>query len=47
MVETILIVDDEPSIRSSLGGVLEDEGYKVITASDGHEALKAMEDVGL
>ena len=23
----ILVVDDEPGIRQSLGGVLEDEGY--------------------
>jgi DNA-binding NtrC family response regulator len=28
----ILIIDDEASIRSSLRGVLEDEGYAVSTA---------------
>jgi two-component system nitrogen regulation response regulator NtrX len=39
MDETILIVDDEESIRSSLGGVLEDEGYKTLFAMDGVEAL--------
>ena len=39
-----MIVDDEPSIRTSLEGVLEDEGYKVICASDGKEALKTMEE---
>jgi len=39
-----MIVDDEPSIRSSLQGVLEDEGFKVVSAGDGHEALKTMED---
>ena len=39
-----MIVDDEPSIRTSLEGVLEDEGFKVICASDGHEALKTMEE---
>ncbi|MEE9121203.1 MAG: response regulator, partial [Syntrophobacteria bacterium] len=43
MTKTIMIVDDEPSIRTSLEGVLEDEGYKVICASDGNEALKTME----
>jgi two-component system nitrogen regulation response regulator NtrX len=44
MAKTIMIVDDEPSIRASLEGVLEDEGYKVISASDGHEALKLIEE---
>jgi two-component system nitrogen regulation response regulator NtrX len=39
-----MIVDDEPSIRTSLEGVLEDEGFKVVSASDGHEALKTMEE---
>jgi two-component system nitrogen regulation response regulator NtrX len=36
----ILIVDDEASIRTSLKGVLQDEGYEVRTAQDGHEALE-------
>ncbi len=44
MTKTIMIVDDEPSIRTTLEGVLEDEGYKVVSASDGHEALKTMEE---
>jgi two-component system nitrogen regulation response regulator NtrX len=35
----ILIVDDEESIRRSLGGLLSDEGYDVATASDGNAAL--------
>ena len=39
-----MIVDDEPSIRTSLQGVLEDEGFKVVSASDGHEALKTIEE---
>ncbi len=39
MDETILIVDDEESIRTSLGGILEDEGYKTLFAVDGVEAL--------
>ena len=39
MSHTILIVDDEKDIRSSLSGVLEDEGYETITASNGEEAL--------
>jgi two-component system nitrogen regulation response regulator NtrX len=44
MSKTILIVDDEPSIRTSLEGVLEDEGYRVISASDGYGALKIVEE---
>ena len=39
MSATILIVDDEESILKSLGGILEDEGYKPLFAGDGVEAL--------
>ena len=39
MTETILIVDDEEGIRSSLAGILEDEGYRTVCAADGIEAL--------
>ncbi len=35
----ILCVDDEPSIREFLHRVLTDEGYQVLTACDGQEAL--------
>jgi len=37
---TVLIVDDEEGIRRSLGDILEDEGYEVITAQEGREAIK-------
>jgi two-component system nitrogen regulation response regulator NtrX len=37
--DTILIVDDEEPIRRSLAGVLADEGYEVVTAASGREAL--------
>ncbi|MGB8425874.1 MAG: sigma-54 dependent transcriptional regulator, partial [Desulfobacterales bacterium] len=40
MNPSILIVDDEPSILQSLGGLLTDEGFEVHTASNGYEALK-------
>jgi two-component system nitrogen regulation response regulator NtrX len=36
----ILIVDDEPEIRKSLRGVLEDEGYKVAAAASGEACLE-------
>jgi DNA-binding NtrC family response regulator len=37
--ETILLVDDEASIRTVTGQTLQAFGYKVITASDGAQAL--------
>jgi two-component system, NtrC family, nitrogen regulation response regulator NtrX len=43
MYPSILIVDDEPYILQSLGGLLSDEGYEVITASNGYEALKLID----
>ncbi len=38
----ILIVDDEPGIRQSLRGVLEDEAYQVSTAESGEAALSLL-----
>ncbi len=38
----ILIVDDEESIRHSLQGILQDEGFTTVQASDGDEALTIM-----
>ena len=35
----ILVVDDEESIRSTLGGILEDEGYRISLAKNGQDAL--------
>jgi len=35
----ILVIDDEARIRSSLAGILTDEGYKVSLAEDGEAAL--------
>lgn len=35
----VLVVDDEPSIREFLAFVLADEGFTVLTAGDGNEAL--------
>ena len=39
MADTILIVDDEPSIIQSLRGILTDEGFEVIDADGGLKAL--------
>ncbi len=43
MFPSILIVDDEPSIVQSLKGLLSDEGFEVMTAPNGYEALKTIE----
>jgi two-component system nitrogen regulation response regulator NtrX len=43
MFPSILIVDDEPSILQSLGGLLSDEGFGVVTAANGYEALKIVD----
>jgi len=43
MFPSLLIVDDEPSILQSLGGLLSDEGFAVTTAVNGYEALKIIE----
>ena len=40
----ILVVDDEPDIRSLLRILLEKEGYHIIEANNGREAIKAAED---
>lgn len=42
MSKTILLVDDEKDIRTSLTGILEDEGYEVTTAASGVEALESV-----
>ena len=39
MQNSILIVDDEPGIRDTLRGVLEDEGFVVETTASGEECL--------
>ena len=39
-METILIVDDEKNYLLVLSEVLQDEGYEVLAARDGHEALE-------
>ncbi|HON38319.1 MAG: sigma-54 dependent transcriptional regulator [Desulfomonilia bacterium] len=43
MKRSILIVDDEESIRFSLKGGLEDEGYHTLLAANGEEAVQVIE----
>ena len=44
MQETILVVDDEESICQSLKAILSDEGYQVLVAGSGEDAIKIVED---
>jgi DNA-binding response OmpR family regulator len=39
MPEKILVVDDDPDMRDALTIILESQGYQIVTAQDGVEAL--------
>ena len=41
MARTILVVDDEPTLRETLAEALEQDGLRVVTAEDGKVALEA------
>ena len=43
MARDILIVDDEPYVRRSIAGILEDSGYAPRDAADGAAALEAID----
>ena len=38
--ETLLLIDDEQTVRESIAQILVEEGYEVITAVDGLEGLR-------
>ena len=42
MLGTVLIVDDDASVRDTTRLVLAREGYGILTASDGHTAIELM-----
>jgi CheY-like chemotaxis protein len=42
--KTVLVVDDEPNVRDYLRMILEDAGFRVVTAGDGEEALQRIRD---
>ena len=42
MAKDILIVDDEPDVREFLQSLLEDRGFRVREAEDGHAAMTAI-----
>ena len=39
MARTVLVVDDEPTLRETVAEALEAEGFRVLAAADGREAL--------
>jgi CheY-like chemotaxis protein len=41
--ETVLLVDDDELVRSTVGAMLDDLGYRVVSAVDGAQALAALE----
>lgn len=43
VVQKILVVDDDPIVAKSFDRVLSSKGYAVITASNGEDALRKME----
>jgi two-component system nitrogen regulation response regulator NtrX len=43
MKDRVLVVDDEAGVRSSLAGILGDEGYAVEAVESGEKALEALE----
>ncbi|HWI19816.1 MAG TPA: ATP-binding protein [Vicinamibacterales bacterium] len=44
--QTVLVVDDEESVRKVLKSTLEKSGYKVLQASNGREALTMYHEIG-
>jgi CheY-like chemotaxis protein len=41
-MKSLLVVDDEPDIAAVLADILEDEGYRVVTAFHGQAALEVL-----
>ena len=45
MKTNLLVVDDLKSSRLTLGGILEDEGYNVVLAENGYQAIEAAKQI--
>ena len=46
-MSTLLIIDDEPGIRTVLSGIFEDEGYDVLAAADGFAGLAVLRETDI
>ena len=46
-MSTILVIDDEPGIRSAIRGILEDEGYNALVAEDAVVGLELLDRGGI
>ncbi|WP_028775981.1 response regulator transcription factor [Shimazuella kribbensis] len=44
-MQKILVVDDDPNIRKLIGIILQEEGFSIVPASDGMEALSKLETI--
>jgi two-component system cell cycle sensor histidine kinase/response regulator CckA len=44
--ETILVADDEPTVRTFVGGILRRAGFQTLEAADGAEALEQVKQKG-
>jgi len=42
MMERILIIDDEPSVRDAVSALLKKDGYRVVAAECGHAGVGAI-----
>ena len=45
MVKTVFVVDDEEDIRESVKMILEKNGYRVVTAENGDDCLKKLQEM--
>ena len=42
---TVMVIDDQPGIRRLLAEVLQEDGYNVAIAANGHEALQKVKEI--
>ena len=43
-MKRILVIDDEPNVRTVLKMLLEDDGYEVITAANGEQGMAVIDE---
>lgn len=43
MVKTVMVIDDEPDLREMLNVLLKSNGYNVVSAANGKDALKTLQ----